>query len=242
MKALAKTLTDAATRMICRTAEITAITDHSPNFRSIELVGNELRGVNWNVGDKLQIRTDPDGFAPRTYTPTTWDPASGTTRLLTYMHSEGPGSTWARTAAVGDRCQFFGPRRSLELNDPTTPLVLVGDETSFALVAAWHGRHPQTPPVATLFEVSDPVETRRTLDATGVSSARIFARTERSSHLEELSATLTDLLATHRGAALCLTGKAQTIALLRRSIKQARVGDRTTRVKAYWDENRSGLD
>jgi NADPH-dependent ferric siderophore reductase len=157
-------------------------------------------------------------------------------------HGRGPGSTWARTAGPGDTAQVLGPRRSLKLGPPTTPLVLVGDETSFALAAAWNGAHPDTPAVATLFEVTALEEAGTVLDAIGVPGARLTTRVDRAGHISELTSSLVEVLDAHPGAALCLTGRAQTIALLRRALKGTSAGNRTTIVKAYWDENRSGLD
>ena len=55
----------------------------------------------------------------------------------------GPGSTWAASAAVGDRLVLLGPRRGLayggiEFIPPvgTTRLLLVGDETAVPAIAA----------------------------------------------------------------------------------------------------------
>jgi hypothetical protein len=93
-----------------------------------------------------------------------------------------------------------------------------------------------------LFEVTDPDESRLPLEAIGLRSARLFHRQNHSSHLEQLSATVIDLPRAHPDASLCLTGKAQSIAAVRRDLKASGLAERPTRVKAYWDENRSGLD
>lgn len=242
MNRVTRALTDTATKVLFRTSEITAIADHGARFRSIELTGPALQKATWNVGDKVQVRTDRDGFTVRTYTPISWDVARGTTRLLAYAHGNGPGSNWVRALAVGDPCQFFGPRRSLKLDDLAGPILFVGDETSFAVVAAWRARHPDLPPVAELFEVSEPDESTPALEAVGLSSARLFRRDRGSTHVEQLADTVIDLLRAHPDASPCLTGKAQTIAALRRRIKSADLAARPIRVKAYWDEHRSGLD
>ena len=242
MTRITKMLADTTSRMLFRKAEVTVVTDHGVNFRVIELAGEALRRATWTVGDKAQLRTDPAGLTTRTYTPIGWDAARGSTALLAYTHGTGPGSTWARGLAPGDSCQMFGPRGSLKLDDLAGPIVFVGDETSFALVAAWCGRNPGIRPVAELFEVTDPDESRLCLDAIGLQSARLFHRQTSSAHLEVLATTVIDLLRTHPDASLCLTGKAQSIAAIRRELKTSDLAGRPTRVKAYWDENRSGLD
>jgi NADPH-dependent ferric siderophore reductase len=193
------------------------------------------------VGDKLQVRTEGGGLTSRTYTPVHWEPTSGSTRLLAYLHGSGPGSTWARTVAPGDTGQVFGPRRSLKLGDVSTPLVVVGDETSFALAAAWNGARPDTPAVATVFEVTDVEPARGVLDTIGIPDARLVAR-RGDDHMPELTTAVVEALAARPDATLCLTGKAQTIAAIRKALKGTPAGGHPTLVKAYWDENRAGLD
>ncbi len=96
--------------------------------------------------------------------------------------------------------------------------------------------------MAELFEVTDPDGSRIALEAIGLRSASLFHPQSDSAHLERLSATVIDLLGTHPDASLCLTGKAQSIAAIRRELKATGLAGRPTRVKAYWDENRCGLD
>jgi ferric-chelate reductase (NADPH) len=242
MTRITKMLADTTSRMLFRNAAVTAVTDHGENFRVIELAGAALRKATWTVGDKAQVRTDPAGLTTRTYTPLGWDTGQGSTTLLAYTHGTGPGSTWVRDLAPGVSCQMFGPRGSFKLNDLAGPILFLGDETSFALAAAWRGRNPEDQPVAELFEVTDPDESRVALDAVGLGSASLFHRQDDSAQLERLSGAAIDLLRTHTDASLCLTGKAQSIAAIRRDLKAAGLAGRPTRVKAYWDENRSGLD
>lgn len=242
MSRLTKAIADTAARRLFRTATITAVVDHGSRFRSIELTGDDLKTATFNVGDKIQIRTDPDALAPRTYTPITWDTHQGTTNLLAYTHGTGPGSAWVNSLTTGMTCQFLGPRSSLKLEGLDAPIVFVGDETSFALVAAWQTNHPESPAVAQLFEVTDPDHCSPALDGSGISSPHLFRRDPDGAHLNELTDALVDVLRSHSDAALCLTGRAQSIATIRRSLKTAGLADRPSRVKAYWDPNRTGLD
>jgi ferric-chelate reductase (NADPH) len=241
MSGLTKVIAEATSKMLFRAAEVVAVTEHGQRFRSIELSGEALKKATWQVGDKLQVRIDPDGFATRTYTPYSWDRARGSTRLLAYAHGTGPGSAWIRRAGPGVACQVFGPQGSIKLGDLGSVL-FIGDETSFALAAAWQGHTPGSQALAYLFEVTDSDESHLVLDAIDLSSPHLFARREDSAHLDRLSAKGIDLLRTHPDASLCITGKAQTIAVIRRNLKAAGLAGRPTRVKAYWDEHRSGLD
>jgi ferric-chelate reductase (NADPH) len=242
MTSVGRALGDLAARLAFRTATVATVTDHGARFRTIELAGDALRGASWRAGDKLQVRADPNGLTTRTYTPSGWDPERGTTRLLVHAGADGPGSRWAAGVRAGDTCQVFGPRRSLALDRDRSPLVLVGDETSFALAAACHRQHAERAVVAALFEVDDPDEARAVLEGVGVAGAELVARTEGLEHLPGLARSVVERLEAQPDASLCLTGKAQTIAFLRREIKASTVAGRPSLVKAYWDENRSGLD
>ena len=242
MNRVSKILADTTSKMMFRTAEVRSVTEHSHNFRSIELTGDALKKATWSPGDKVQVRTDGRGWATRTYTPLSWDQARGSTVLVGYTHGTGPGSTWVRSVTAGSPCQFFGPRGSLKLDDLTGPILFAGDETSFGLIAAWHGQNPGVQPVGELLEVTNPDESGVVLDAIGLHSALLFPHQVGATHLRELSTTVVDLLRSRPDASLCLTGKAQSIAAIRRDLKASGLAGRTTRVKAYWDENRSGLD
>jgi len=60
-------------------------------------------------------------------------------------------------------------------------------------------------------------------------------------HLDDLTTRILGALTSHPEVGLCLTGRAQTIAPLRRSLKSAGLAHRTAVAKSYWDTNRSGL-
>jgi ferric-chelate reductase (NADPH) len=242
MNLITRTLADTTSKILYRAAEITDVIDHSPHFRSIELRGEALQKVTWTPGDKIQVRAEPKGLTMRTYTPITWDSTRGQTRLLAYAHDTGPGSAWVTAATRGNRCQFFGPRSALKIDDLGESIVFVGDETTFATVAAWLDAHPNQAPAVHLAEVNDYDESAEVLRALHQPAAHLFTRTADSAHVDQLAAATVDALRDRPEASLCLTGKAQTIARVRQSVKAADLAQRPTRAKAYWDENRKGLD
>jgi NADPH-dependent ferric siderophore reductase len=157
------------------------------------------------------------------------------------VHGDGPGARWVRGLAVGDACQVFGPRGSVAV-DPSVPTVFVGDETSFALLAAWHQTNPDALPVAAVFEVSDPDESAAVFEAEQLAATLFVPRLPDDGHVVALGAAVVEALRAAPDAGLLLTGKAQTIAELRRDLKAADLHGRRTKAKAYWDERRSGLD
>lgn len=113
---------------LMRSATVAAVETLSPGFQLITFEGDALRNLDWSAGQKIQI-TMGRLFGARTYTPISWDIVRGVTRILTCSHGEGPGSSWATTAAIGKSCQFLGPRSSLNLADLPRSTVLFGDET-----------------------------------------------------------------------------------------------------------------
>ncbi|TPM38720.1 siderophore-interacting protein [Mesorhizobium sp. B2-3-4] len=220
-----------------RPARIAAVEVLSPRFRLVDLEGEALKGVAWSVGQKLQISMGT-GLTTRTYTPTWWDGERGKTRLLVFAHGEGPGSRWSEGMREGDACQFFGPRRSLDLAGPAAPLVLFGDETSFALAAALRA----TPGLdaSYLFETTDVTQSRSVLEATGLIGASLIARAAGDAHLTAIAAEMSSRVA--RGAHFVLTGKAQSIQHLSRALKAAGAGSSRIKAKAYWAPGKTGLD
>ncbi len=236
MPRLTNVVADRATRLLTREVVVNSVTDLTPHFRRIDLTGEPLHGASWSPGQKVQVRTS--GFTFRTYTPFAWGDEQ--VSLLTYRHGSGPASEWIVGLEVGERCQVFGPRRSLDLASLIDDPIVLGDETSFALTASWRldaGRST----AAELYEVTSPDEARSVLDGLDLSGATLVER-DGDAHLDHLVDLLRETISDHPAAPLVLTGKAQTIQRLRASLKAEGITPPAVRVKAYWDINRSGLD
>ncbi|MET4762243.1 ferric-chelate reductase (NADPH) [Bradyrhizobium ottawaense] len=225
-------------RWLMRPARVAGIKTLSPHFRLVELEGEALRNVAWAAGDKIQVAMG-SGLSARTYTPMWWDAGNGRTRLLAFAHGEGPGSRWASSLREGDSCQFFGPRRSLDLADLQAPIVLFGDETSFGLAAALRDSL-QAGGALHLFEAADIAESRLVLDSIGLGHARLMARSADDTHLATAESELLRLAA--NGARFVLTGKASSIQRVGRALKAAGVASSRIRAKAYWAPGKTGLD
>jgi ferric-chelate reductase (NADPH) len=179
------------------------------------------------------------GLSARTYTPMSWDADGGRTRILTFAHGDGPGSRWAIGLREGDTCQFFGPRRSLDLSGLAAPVVLFGDETSFGLAAALRDG-PQGAHAIHVFEGSDVAELRPVLEAIGLGQATLIERTSGETHLAAVEAEALRLAAS--GAHFILTGKASSIQRVGRALKAAGVVSSRIKARAYWAQGKTGLD
>lgn len=220
-----------------RPARVTAVETLSPHFRLVDLEGEALKDVAWAVGQKVQMAMG-SGLTARTYTPMSWDADHGATRILTFSHGEGPGSRWASALRAGDTCQFFGPRRSLDLSGlEKTPVVLFGDETSFGLGAALG----DSPLDATyVFEASNLAEARPVLESIGLGGATMIERIADETHLAGAEIDL--VRRAESGAHFILTGKASSIQHMSRALKAAGVGSARVKAKAYWAPGKTGLD
>ena len=225
-------------RWLMRPARVTAIETLSPRFRLIDLESEALKDVAWTAGQKIQIAMGA-GLSARTYTPMSWDAGGGRTRLLAFAHGDGPGSRWVRDLRTGDSCQFFGPRRSLDLAGLEAPVVVFGDETAFGVAAALRN-NLQAGGALHMFEATDIVESPRILDAINLGEARLIARSASEDHLAIVEAEMLRLAAS--GAQFVLTGKASSIQRISRALKAAGVASSRIKAKAYWAPDKTGLD
>jgi ferric-chelate reductase (NADPH) len=231
-------LTRTLLRWVMRPARVAAVETLSPHFRLVDLEGEALRNVAWAVGQKIQIAMG-SGFSARTYTPMSWDAVSGRTRLLAFGHGDGPGGRWSSGLREGDTCQFFGPRRSLDLSGLQSPVVLFGDETSFGLAVALRDSS-QADGAIHVFEASDAAESRPVLEAIGLGQATLIERIADDVHLAAAEAEVLRLAAS--GAHFVLTGKASSIQRVSCALKAAGVVSSRVKTKAYWAPGKVGLD
>jgi NADPH-dependent ferric siderophore reductase len=80
----------------------------------------------------------PQGKPPspsRDYTPRHYDAATGELVLDFVLHGDGPATSWAAAAAVGDALMVAGPRGSHVVADDFDAYVLIGDETALPAIA-----------------------------------------------------------------------------------------------------------
>ena len=143
-------ITGSATKALLRSGRVVAVEDPSERFRSIRVAPD--RPAAWAVGQKLQFQVR--GMQFRTYTPHAWDGDAAS--FLVFRHGTGDAERWLSLLAVGSEVVFFGPRGAVTLDE--APPVFVGDETSFALTAAWQQQFGGVP-AAQLYEVDDAVRT-----------------------------------------------------------------------------------
>ncbi|PTT79594.1 siderophore-interacting protein [Pelomonas sp. HMWF004] len=220
------------TRLFFHEAEVQANEALAPGLHRITLQGPQLRRLLWSPGDKLQLKLGR-GMVTRTYTPMQWDTEAGRTDFIAHTLATGPGSDWVRDAAPGVPVAVFGPRSSLALNelDPADSL-LVGDETSLSLAAAWR-------PARVLLEAGVPTAVQQVADVLGL-RAWVVARLPGHMHWSELAAMMRT--AVGPSTRVVLTGRAATVQHLLRQLKAHGIAASRIHTKAYWADGKAGLD
>jgi len=236
MTALTERLADLASGVILDTAQVTEVSRLSPDFVRVELSAAAFRKATWTPGAKLQFRPRRGTMSLRTFTPVRWDLGGGVTELVGFTHGAGPAAQWFARVAVGEACEVFGPRRSIDLQDPAGPVVFVGDESSVALACALR---TVTEDVSHVFEARDPTGLAAVLAGLGITErvAVVPKATDRAELLRQAREA-----AGPEPYSLVVTGDAATVHAVRRDSRGWPRPPRQVKGKAYWAEGRAGLD
>lgn len=94
----------------------------------------------------------------RTYTPRRFDPRACELEVEFVVHGEGPASTWAAQATVGQSLTIFGPGRSYALDPTADWCLLAGDETAIPAICTILDGLPASVKASALLEVVDGAE------------------------------------------------------------------------------------
>ncbi|MBM5461110.1 siderophore-interacting protein [Pseudomonas sp. P66] len=159
-----------------RRLDVLRVTDLTPRMRRITLGGPQLQGFT-SVGSddhiKLMFACSPaeqaaldnldfsrEGVRPtmREYTPRRIDLAAGEMDIDFVLHGDGPASTWAAQAEVGQVLNIAGPRSSMVVPDIFDSYVLIGDETAIPAIARRLEELPATRKVLAVIEIEDAEE------------------------------------------------------------------------------------
>jgi len=227
-------------KLFTRQSRVDSIEEVNPRFRLITLSGDALKKAEWTPGDKVQIQLS--GWVQRTYTPMEWNPEEGRTRILVYLHADGPGTQWARSVRVGDPCTIFGPRKSIDLTQLRRPAIFFGDETTFGLAAALRSTTKKSEEMEFLFEVSTPSESLQALEGLGLTNTHHCVRADGEGHFPELERRTLERLDAHHPAQFVLAGRSIAIQKLRQVLKQRGWSSSQFHTRAYWAPGMKGLD
>lgn len=181
----------------------------------------------FSAGTKVQLLLPSDDV--RTYTPI---PSPDGMVLLGWKRAGGPGARWMSSARAGDELSFVGPRRSLELD--AGPVVLVGDETSIAVAAAFAAERPGQ--VHAVLQTDAAADARAAANSVGLHEMDLVTRGDTTSTVGAVATRL----ATSPGSSVALTGGAELVRAVRTALRNA--GVQSVKARTYWIPGRTGLD
>jgi NADPH-dependent ferric siderophore reductase len=132
----------------------------------------ELAEFGWNgpaahiklifgdVSAALAPPADAAGPRPtmRTYTPRRFDRETRELDIDFVLHGDGPASTWASQAAVGQKLTIAGPGRNYVVDPSATRFLLVGDDSAIPAISTILEHLPATAHATVLLEVVDAAE------------------------------------------------------------------------------------
>jgi len=161
-----------------RRLTVATITDITPRMRRFRLTGDMSGFASPGYSDHIKAFFFADGtpaelpevgpngvdFGPgqrpqmRDYTPRAFDVASGTIDLDFVLHGDGPASSWAQAAKVGDTLIIGGPRGSQIVPMSFDWYLLAGDETALPAIGRRIEELPKDKTVIAVIEVADKAE------------------------------------------------------------------------------------
>ncbi|WP_087692801.1 siderophore-interacting protein [Pseudomonas sp. PE-S1G-1] len=161
-----------------RRLEVLRVVDITPRMRRITLGGPELAGfISLGSDDHIKLlfpqnaaeqaaldspdfnlRGDGPQPAMRDYTPRRYDPDIGELDIDFVLHGDGPASTWAEQAKVGQHLHIGGPRGSMIVPDIFDSYLLIGDETAIPAIARRLDELPAGRKVLAVIEIANAAE------------------------------------------------------------------------------------
>ncbi|MES2385883.1 MAG: siderophore-interacting protein [Pseudomonadota bacterium] len=173
-----------------RRVEVSRVEVLSPAMRRITLTGAELEGfapagpasyiklIFPEPGQTEPTRPLPDGpraVSMRTYTPLAVRPEVLEVDVDFVLHGEGPASTWAAQAAVGQVLFLMGPGPGYAVDTAATQHLLIADDSALPAVETILADLPASAQARVLLEVISAGE-QRALNSPATLDVRWLAR------------------------------------------------------------------
>jgi NADPH-dependent ferric siderophore reductase len=163
-----------------RVLKVQAVKHLTPLMLRVTLAGDQLEGfASPGYADHIKIFFPPAGSDPivpvpgpggltfpedkprpemRDYTPRAFHAATNTLDVDFVLHGDGPASSWAAQAAVGQKIVIGGPRGSMIIPDAFDWYLLVGDETALPAIGRRLEELPATARAVAVIEVASKEE------------------------------------------------------------------------------------
>jgi NADPH-dependent ferric siderophore reductase len=227
--------------LVRRTLQVARVTPLTDRLTRITLTGPELEGFA-APGPADHVKLFFPGGESRDYTPAAFRPADHDTSaeldIDFVLHGdEGPASTWAGRAAVGDELVVAGPRGSHLSPSGVSRIVIVVDETAFPAAGRWLIAAGDDVPVDVLaWPRGSAPETYFEGRVPAQASVSTFSA-------DELEGAVRSLAPFDESVFFFLAGEATTLIPVRRYLRRE-LGLPSEQVQAsgYWKRGTAGLD
>lgn len=221
--------------LFAKKTHVSLVEDIAPKLRLVRFEGDDLKGVRFTPGQKVEFPVSHTAF--RHYTPTRFDSARGLFEVLFYLHGSGPGSAWAAQLKAGDEALVLGPDSRFGLDDGEKH-VLLGDETSIGLFGALSQSCGPNASVTGAVEVEPGAE--RWLELVGLPHLAAAPRSPGARRGEALREWVKN--SPNPDATYYLVGHAGSILLTRKwLLEHGGVSAKRIKAKAYWADGRVGM-
>lgn len=188
-----------------RRVEVSRVEVLSPAMRRITLTGAELDGfrpvgpasyiklIFPEPGQTEPVRPLPDGpraVSMRTYTPLAVRPDTLEVDVDFVLHGEGPASTWAAQARVGQVLYLMGPGPGYLPDKACTEHLLLADDSALPAVETILAALPASARVRVLLEVINDAEQRPLYSAAQLNVTWLTRGTDHRAAGQPLAAAL----------------------------------------------------
>jgi NADPH-dependent ferric siderophore reductase len=255
MSTLSNLLSSAVEKLLFHPVTITHAETIGGRFRRVRLQGEVFKGVKWVPGQAVQFYLG--NLTKRAYTPMEIVPDAGAATFLFYMHGGGPGSAWAGSLKIGDRCKVMRPKDSLDFTNFEGRALFFGDETSMAAAYALQSCRRADASHRYVLEVSSAAEAKTVADRLGLDDVTLYQRTGEGEHLvgvvrklaqragEDFEGSEHSHKTDKSGGQVfqwIFTGQAPSIQRVQKGLRGLRVDLRRSKVRAYWSPGKTGMD
>lgn len=190
----------------------------------------DLAGAKYQPGAVIEFRVTDEDF--RHYTPASFDAEAGVCDVVFYLHGQGVGSQWVEALSCGDSTYLMGPGVKTAYRTSARRHVVFGDETSLGFAAAIaDAAAGDDAQVECLLEL-DP-EHRDWPQTLGLPSTVIVK--------DQLAQTLTARTLDEGDTAFYLTGRAKSIQVFKRALKEQGVNRKSVQTEPFWSEGKRGI-
>jgi len=162
-------------RRVMRRVRVTRVEQLSPRMVRVTFTGDDLGTFAWNGpaahiklifpedGQTEPLMPQPDGprsTRMRTYTPRRFDPAIPELDVDFVLHGDGPASSWAAQAKVGQVLILAGPGPSYQIAPDAEWFLLAGDDAALPAIETILDALSAEARVRVVLEVADEHEER----------------------------------------------------------------------------------